>query len=96
MIRFLAFGKPTARRSAVYGPPLGQESKPADFQARPRHSPGSEVAGWKRDVGRRLDEIIVRTVPGVRKAVKWNSPFYGVVTAFRCTKLPRESAQSLC
>jgi hypothetical protein len=35
------------------------------------------MPGWKSDLGRRLDEIIVRTVPGVRKAVKWNSPFYG-------------------
>ena len=34
--------------------------------------------GWKRDVGRRLDALIVRTVPGVRKAVKWNSPLYGI------------------
>ena len=33
---------------------------------------------WKSEVGRRLDTIIARTVPGVRKAVKWNSPFYGV------------------
>ena len=33
---------------------------------------------WKRGVGRRLDALISRTVPGVRKAVKWNSPFYGV------------------
>jgi hypothetical protein len=33
---------------------------------------------WKSDVGHRLDAIIERTVPGVRKAVKWNSPFYGV------------------
>ena len=33
---------------------------------------------WKRDAGRRLDEIIVRTVPEVHKAVKWNSPFYGI------------------
>src|SRR6266700_1040469 len=33
---------------------------------------------WKRDVGRRLDALIVRTVPGVRKAVKWNSPLYGI------------------
>jgi hypothetical protein len=33
---------------------------------------------WKRDLGRRLDEIVVRNVPNVRKAVKWNSPFYGV------------------
>jgi len=36
------------------------------------------LPGWKRDVGRRLDALIVRTVPGVRKAVKWNSPLYGV------------------
>ncbi|OGH61339.1 MAG: histidine kinase [Candidatus Lindowbacteria bacterium RIFCSPLOWO2_12_FULL_62_27] len=36
------------------------------------------MPGWKRDVGRRLDALIVRTVHGVRKAVKWNSPFYGV------------------
>lgn len=33
---------------------------------------------WKSDVGRRLDALIVRTVPGVGKAVKWNSPFYGI------------------
>ena len=36
------------------------------------------MPGWKRDVGRRLDALIASTVPGVRKAVKWNSPFYGV------------------
>ena len=36
------------------------------------------MPGWKRDAGRRLDALVVRTVPGVRKAVKWNSPFYGV------------------
>ncbi|WP_455873288.1 DUF1801 domain-containing protein [Rhizobium yanglingense] len=36
------------------------------------------MPGWKSDVGRRLDALIVRTVPGVHKAVKWNSPFYGV------------------
>lgn len=35
------------------------------------------MPGWKSDVGRRLDSIIAATVPGVRKAVKWNSPFYG-------------------
>jgi hypothetical protein len=33
---------------------------------------------WKRDVGRRLDALIVRNAPKVRKAVKWNSPFYGI------------------
>jgi hypothetical protein len=36
------------------------------------------MPGWKREVGRRLDALIVRTVPGVRKAVKWNSPFYAI------------------
>jgi len=36
------------------------------------------MPGWKRDVGRHLDALIARTVPGVHKAVKWNSPFYGV------------------
>jgi hypothetical protein len=36
------------------------------------------MPGWKSDVGRRLDALIVRTVPGVHKAVKWNSPFYGI------------------
>ncbi|WOB07774.1 DUF1801 domain-containing protein [Piscinibacter gummiphilus] len=33
---------------------------------------------WKRAIGKKLDALIERTVPGVRKAVKWNSPFYGV------------------
>jgi hypothetical protein len=36
------------------------------------------MPGWKRDVGRRLDALIACSVPGVRKAVKWNSPFYGI------------------
>ena len=36
------------------------------------------MPGWKCEVGKQLDALIVRTVPGVRKAVKWNSPFYGI------------------
>jgi hypothetical protein len=36
------------------------------------------MPGWKSEVGRRLDALITRTVPGVRKAVKWNSPLYGI------------------
>jgi hypothetical protein len=36
------------------------------------------MPGWKRDLGKRLDALIAKTVPHVRKAVKWNSPFYGV------------------
>ena len=47
------------------------------------------MPGWKRRVGERLDELIVRTVPAVHKAVKWNQPFYGHegegwFLAFRC------------
>ena len=36
------------------------------------------MPGWKSDLGRRLDALIVREVPNVRKAVRWNSPFYGI------------------
>ncbi len=36
------------------------------------------MPGWKRDLGRRLDALIVQAVPDVQKAVKWNSPFYGL------------------
>jgi hypothetical protein len=47
------------------------------------------MPGWKRDVGARLDDLIVRTVPDVHKAVKWNQPFYGLTgegwfLSFRC------------
>ena len=47
------------------------------------------MPGWKQDVGRRLDELIARLVPGVRRAVRWNTPFYGVegqgwFLAFHC------------
>lgn len=38
----------------------------------------SAMPGWKRDLGKRLDALIVRAVPGVCKAVKWNSPLYGI------------------
>ncbi|MFI4891810.1 MAG: DUF1801 domain-containing protein [Phycisphaerales bacterium JB058] len=47
------------------------------------------MPGWKQDVGRRLDDLIVKNVPGVQKAVRWNTPFYGVegrgwFVAFHC------------
>ena len=38
----------------------------------------SAMPGWKRDVGQRLDALIMRTVPGVHKGVRWNSPMYGI------------------
>jgi hypothetical protein len=36
------------------------------------------MPGWKQDVGRRLDRLISKTVPDVQKAVRWNTPFYGL------------------
>jgi hypothetical protein len=48
--------------------PKGDATVQAHIEAMP---------GWKRDVGRSLDALITRTVPDVRKAVKWNSPLYG-------------------
>lgn len=36
------------------------------------------MPGWKREVGRHLDALVERSVPDVRKAVRWNSPFYGL------------------
>ena len=37
----------------------------------------SAMPGWKQDIGHWLDELVTRTVPGVHKTVKWNTPFYG-------------------
>ena len=47
------------------------------------------MPGWKSALGRRLDQLIVETVPGVQKAVRWNSPFYrveesGYFASFHC------------
>ena len=36
------------------------------------------IPGWKRDIGRRIDHIITQTTPDAQKAVKWNSPLYGI------------------
>jgi hypothetical protein len=49
----------------------------------------SAMPGWKHDLGVRLDTLIERAVPGVRKAVKWNQPLYGAgddgwFVSFRC------------
>ena len=43
---------------------------------------------WKRDVGERLDDLIVRTVADVHKAVKWNQPFYGLEGEARRRRCP--------
>ncbi|MGQ0536421.1 MAG: DUF1801 domain-containing protein [Methanobacteriota archaeon] len=67
--------KPAAKPVLLSGgnPQIAKADGDAAVQAHIKACPG-----WKREVGRRLDALIVRNVPGVRKAVKWNSPFYGV------------------
>ena len=71
----MAAGKPAAKPALLAGgnPQIAKADGDAPVQAYITAMPG-----WKRDVGRRLDALIVRTVPNVRKAVKWNSPFYGI------------------
>ena len=56
----------------------GNPQIPKGFGDAPVQAYIAAMPGWKRDTGRRLDELIVRTVPDISKAVKWNSPFYGV------------------
>jgi hypothetical protein len=72
--------KATAKRAAAK-PKLLSGGNPqiakADGDA-PVQAYIAAMPGWKRDVGKRLDALIVRTLPHVRKAVKWNSPFYGI------------------
>ncbi|MEX0405164.1 DUF1801 domain-containing protein [Aquibium sp. LZ166] len=56
----------------------GNPQIPKGFGNAPVQAYIAAMPGWKSDLGRRLDAIIVTTVPEVKKAVKWNSPFYGV------------------
>jgi hypothetical protein len=71
--------KTTAKKSAT--PKLLSGGNPQIAKAygdAPVQAYIAAMPGWKQDVGRRLDAIVTRAVPKVRKAVKWNSPFYGV------------------
>jgi hypothetical protein len=71
----------TATREGRKGPVLLSGGNPqiakADGEA-PVQAYIAAMPGWKRDIGKRLDALIVRSVPNVRKAVKWNSPMYGI------------------
>jgi hypothetical protein len=77
-------GKPSAAaagKTAGAQPVLlsgGNPQIPRGYGDAPVRAYIAAMPGWKSEVGRRLDAIIERTVPNVRKAVKWNSPFYGV------------------
>ena len=72
--------KKTGKKAAA-GPKLLSGGNPqipkADGDA-PVQAFIAAMPGWKRDVGRHLDALIVRAVPDVRKAVRWNTPFYGI------------------
>ena len=76
MRRDVKLTKASARKTALLAGGNPQVAK-ADGNA-PVQAYIAAMPGWKRDVGRRLDRLIARTVPQVRKAVKWNSPFYGI------------------
>jgi hypothetical protein len=72
---------PSSRSRSVAKPSLLSGGNPQIAKAEgdaPVQAYIAAMPGWKREVGRRLDAIIARTVPEVRKAVKWNSPFYGI------------------
>jgi hypothetical protein len=71
-----AAAKRVAAKPALFSG--GNPQIPKGYGDAPVQAYIAAMPGWKRDVGRRLDALIVATVPGVRKAVKWNSPFYGV------------------
>lgn len=56
----------------------GNPQIPLGYGDEPVQAYINAMPGWKRDVGRKLDALIERTVPNVTKAVKWNTPFYGL------------------
>ncbi len=70
------------RSTSKEGPPKllsgGNPQIPKGYGDAPVQAYIAAMPGWKSDVGRRLDGLIMRAVPGVRKAVKWNSPLYGM------------------
>ena len=73
-------GKTGAAKPASAEPILlsgGNPQIPKGYGDAPVQAYIAAMPGWKSEVGRRLDTLIGRTVPGVEKAVKWNSPFYG-------------------
>jgi hypothetical protein len=98
----------TSPKSPRAKPPSGKAAKPTLLAGgNPQIAKGegdapvqayiAAMPGWKRDVGRRLDALIVKTTPGVRKAVKWNSPLYDVAgQGWFLARAPllRESRQS--
>ena len=84
-----AKGSVTARKPGVTKPQPAKAGQPVRLSGgNPQIAKGhgdapvqayiAAMPGWKREVGRRLDALVVKTVADVQKAVKWNSPFYGM------------------
>ena len=74
-------GTPGPRRGRAEKPALLSGGNPQIAKAEgdaPVQAYIAAMPGWKREVGRRFDALVTRTVPHVHKAVKWNSPFYGI------------------
>ena len=81
-------GRKTAGRKRASAPKAGRRTPVLLSGGNPRIAKAdgeapvraylAALSGWKRGVARRLDALVVRAVPNVRKAVKWNSPFYGI------------------
>ncbi|MBX7166021.1 MAG: DUF1801 domain-containing protein [Pirellulales bacterium] len=69
--------KPKAKKGVVLLSGGNPQIAKADGDA-PVQAYIAAMPGWKRDLGKRLDALIVKSAPKVRKAVKWNSPFYGI------------------
>ncbi len=95
----MSHGKKSAKKKAVNegskadsGPRLlagGNPQIPKGYGDGPVQDYIAAMPGWEREVGEHLDELIVRVVPEVSKAVKWNTPFYGLegegwFVAFHC------------
>jgi hypothetical protein len=76
-----SIGTKSKRRAAAAKPILLSGGNPQIAKAygdQPVQAYIAAMPGWKSEAGRRLDALVTRTVPGVSKAVKWNSPLYGV------------------
>jgi hypothetical protein len=74
--------KPAAQKNSAAEPKLLSGGNPQiakGYGDAPVQAYIAAMPGWKSDAGRRLDALITRAVPGVRKAVKWNSPLYGAL-----------------
>lgn len=88
--------KAAAKRTTKPGPPTkvkllsgGNPRIAKRYGNEPVQAYIEAMPGWKQDVGRKLDGLILRAVPKVKKAVKWNTPFYGLdgetwFVAFHC------------